>query len=109
LPLLLIFHPSLGKLKCVIAASLLIILGSFSLLYVFIIGGQAYPLSIFPGFEVSSSFGDGQIASYAPSLPEFLLGLGGLGIAFLITIIGTRVLNTLPHDIPEKHKEEAAR
>ena len=104
LPLLLIFHPSLGKTKCVVAASLLVILGSFAFLYAFIIGGQAYPLSTFPGYEVSSSFGDGQIASYTPSLPEFLLGLGGIGIAFLITIIGTRALSTLPQDIPDRRK-----
>ena len=98
LPLLLLYLPGLGNTKTVVAASLLVILGSFALLYVFIIGGQAYPLSIFPGFEVSSSFGDGEIGSYTPSLPEILLGFGGLAIAFLITIISTRVLNSLPHD-----------
>jgi len=99
LPLALIYLPGLGNTKTVVAASLLVILGSFALLYVFIIGGQAYPLSIFPGYEVSSSFGDGQIGKYVPSLPEILLGFGGLAIAFLITIISTRVLNSLPHDV----------
>ncbi len=107
LPLLLIYHPSLGKTKFVVAASLLVILGSFILLYVFIIGGQAFPLSIFPGFIASSSFGDGQIGSYTPSLPEFLLGFGGIAIAFLITIIGVRVIDSLlPHDIEHKHPLE---
>ncbi len=100
LPLLLIYHPKLGDIRSVIAASLLIILGSFAWLYVFIIGGQAFPLSIFPGFEVSSSFGDGQIASYAPSLPELALGIGGIGIAFIITTVGVRMFNFLPHDVP---------
>jgi Ni/Fe-hydrogenase subunit HybB-like protein len=98
LPLALIYFPSLANTKTVVTASLLVTLGSFALLYVFIIGGQAYPLSIFPGYEVSSSFGDGRIGSYVPSLPEILLGFGGLAIAFLITIISTRVLNALPHD-----------
>jgi Ni/Fe-hydrogenase subunit HybB-like protein len=102
LPLLLIYHPSFGKTGCTITASLLVILGSFALLYAFIIGGQAYPLAIFPGYEVSSSFGDGQIAAYTPSLPEFLLGLGGLGIAFLITTVGVRLFKMLPQDIPAK-------
>lgn len=100
LPLLLIVHPRLGNTSSVIAASMLVILGGFALLYVFIIGGQAYPLNIFPGFEVKSSFGDGQIGLYQPSLPEFLLGCGGLGIAFLITTISVRVLNFIPHDKP---------
>lgn len=101
LPLLLIYHPALGKTKCVVAASLLIIVGGFSLLYVFIIGGQAFPLSIFPGFEASSSFGDGAIGLYQPSLPEILLGLGGIGISFLITAAGIRVLDFVPHEKPK--------
>ena len=100
-PLLLIFHPSLGKTKSVIAASLLIILGGFFLLYVLIIGGQAFPLSIFPGFDVSSSFGDGAIGLYQPSIFEILLGIGGVGISFLITAIGIRVLDFVPHEIPK--------
>jgi len=99
LPLALIYFPGMGNTKAVVSASLLVILGSFALLYVFIIGGQAYPLSIFPGYEVSSSFGDGQIGKYIPSLPEILLGFGGLAIAFLITIVSTRVLKSLPLDV----------
>jgi molybdopterin-containing oxidoreductase family membrane subunit len=100
LPLFLIYTPGLGKTKCVMIASLLVVLGAFALLYVFIIGGQAFPLSIFPGYEVSSSFADGQIATYKPSLYEFLLGFGGLAIAFLITTISVRVLNFMPQDKP---------
>ncbi len=101
-PLLLIFGPGLGKTKCVIAASLLVVLGGFSLLYVFIIGGQAYPLNLFPGYQVSSSFADGQISEYHPSIYELLLGVGGLAIAFIITTVSVRVLNFMPQDKPYK-------
>lgn len=101
LPLLLIYHPALGGPRCVIVASLLIVLGAFALLYVFIIGGQAFPLDIFPGYLVHSPFGDGAIATYAPSLPEVLLGLGGLGIAFMITAIGIRTLDFVPQEVPK--------
>jgi molybdopterin-containing oxidoreductase family membrane subunit len=76
-------------------------LGAFALLYVFIIGGQAFPLSIFPGYEVSSSFADGAIGQYQPSLPEILLGLAGVGIAFMVTAVGIRVLDFVPHEIPK--------
>jgi molybdopterin-containing oxidoreductase family membrane subunit len=100
LPLALIFLPKQGKAAGTFAASLLVILGAFALLYVFIIGGQAYPLNIFPGYEVSSSFADGQIAGYQPSIYEFLLGFGGLAIAFLITTVSVRVLNFMPQDKP---------
>jgi molybdopterin-containing oxidoreductase family membrane subunit len=100
LPLLLIFVPALSSNKSAVAASLLVVLGGFALLYVFIIGGQAYPLNIFPGYEASSSFADGQISAYVPSLYEFLLGFGGLAIAFIITTVSVRVLNFMPQDKP---------
>jgi molybdopterin-containing oxidoreductase family membrane subunit len=97
-PLLLLFHPRLGGPRSTLAASALVVAGAFALLYVFIIGGQAFPLDIFPGFEVSSSFADGAISTYRASLPEWLLGLGGVGTAFLLTTIGIRVLDFLPQD-----------
>ena len=98
LPLLLVWHPRFGGARSLLAASLLVIAGAFALLYVFIIGGQAFPLDIFPGYQTSSSFGDGQVRAYAPRLPELLLGMGGLGVAFLITAVGVRVLPFLPED-----------
>lgn len=99
LPLAVLFMAKPENTKAVVTASMLVIAGSFALLYVFIIGGQAYPLSIFPGYEVSSSFGDGSVGKYTPSLPEVMLGIGGLAIAFLITIISTRILNSVPQDL----------
>ena len=101
LPLILVYHPRLGGATSVLAASLLTIVGAFALLYVFIIGGQAWPLEIFPGHEVSSSFGDGQITAYAPRLPELLLGMGGAAVALLIIVIGLRVLPFAPEDGPK--------
>jgi molybdopterin-containing oxidoreductase family membrane subunit len=98
LPLLLVFHPALGTARAMTLASIGVLLGAFALLYVFIIGGQAWPLDIFPGYAASSSFGDGAISAYAPNLPEVLLGLGGMATAFLITTVGVRVLRFLPQD-----------
>jgi molybdopterin-containing oxidoreductase family membrane subunit len=97
-PLVLVFHPRLGGPRSVLAASLLTIAGALALLYVFIIGGQAWPLEIFPGYQANSSFGDGQIAAYSPRLPELLLGIGGVAITALITVIGLRVLPFAPDD-----------
>jgi len=99
LPLALLFTPATGKrMLWVNVASLLVIAGAFFQLYVFIVGGQAFPLDIFPGYDVKSSFFDGAVDHYRASLPEILLSLGGLGIAFTITLIGVRALNFLPHD-----------
>ena len=100
-PLALFFLPGLKDMAgSVTIASLLIIVGAFCQLYVFIVGGETFPLEIFPGMTATSTFFDGQIATYAPSLPELLLGLGGIGIAFMITLIGVRVLKFLPVDKP---------
>ncbi len=100
LPMLLLFHPKLASARTALAASALVVLGAFAWLFVFIIGGQAFPLEIFPGYQVSSPFGDGAVARYVPSLPELLLGVGGLGAAFLLTLVGVRVLDFLPADEP---------
>jgi molybdopterin-containing oxidoreductase family membrane subunit len=98
LPLLLIYHPRSGSARSMLAASLLVVVGAFALLYVFIVGGQAFPLELFPGHRVASTFGDGAVAAYVPSLPELVLGVGGLGVAFLVTVVGVRVLRFLPQD-----------
>lgn len=98
LPMVLLFHPRLQGERATLWAALLVVLGAFAWLFVFIIGGQAYPLDIFPGHVVSSAFGDGQVAAYRPTAPEWLLGIGGLGAAFLLTTIGVRALDFMPQD-----------
>ena len=102
IPILLLFHPRLNaKPANTLIASLLIILGGFAQLYVIIIGGQAVPLDIFPGYEVSSSFFDGVINTYAPSLVEFLLGMGGIALALAITGFGAVALRILPSSLSD--------
>lgn len=97
-PMILLFAEGFANPRATLAASVLVVLGAFALLFVFIIGGQAFPLEILPGYEVRSSFDDGAVAAYAPRLPEWLLGLGGLGLAFVLTTVGVRVLDFLPQD-----------
>jgi molybdopterin-containing oxidoreductase family membrane subunit len=94
-PMALVWRPAATARALAVAAALTIV-GAFAALYVFIIGGQAFPLDIFPGYEVTSSFRDGVIASYAPSAPEVLLGLGGIAAAFLIAVIGIQVFDIVP-------------
>ena len=62
------------------------VLGALAQMYVTIIGGQAYPLQLFPGMQESSSFFDGVVHPYAPSVPEIMLGLGGVAVAAVIVI-----------------------
>jgi len=99
LPLLILYLPALTAIRgSVVAASLLVIFGAFCQLYVFIVGGESFPLEMFPGMAASSSFFDGQVDQYVPSVPEILLGLSGIGIAFTMTVVAVRVLPFLPKD-----------
>lgn len=103
-PLALLFT-SLSKKRSMIAlASVLVILGGLAQMYVIIIGGQAYPLNIFPGMEViNSGFMDGVPAAYSASLPEFLLGAGmGIGLSMVMVVIGIAVLRFLPESLADE-------
>jgi Ni/Fe-hydrogenase subunit HybB-like protein len=52
--------------------------------------------------QVSSSFYDGEIAPYTPSLPEFLLGLGGVAFAVLATLFVVRILPFVPQSLADQ-------
>ena len=71
-------------------------------MYVIIIGGQAFPMSMFPGKEIiESGFYEGGVASYAPTLPEVALGIGGVAAALLMTAIAIRMLRFLPASLAD--------
>jgi len=112
LPLILLLTPALSTSRpTVVLASLLVVLGGLSQIYVIIIGGQAFPLQMFPGMEVSSSFHDGVVNQYAPSLPEVLLGVGGIALALAATTFALKVLPFLPESLADEevdphHKAE---
>jgi Ni/Fe-hydrogenase subunit HybB-like protein len=93
LPLLLLFHPRLSSARNTLCRI-----------------GAAWWRGRSPGSTSSSSAGrptrwrsspamrcaaasaTAQVASYVPSLPEFLLGVGGLGAALLLTVVGVACL-----------------
>jgi Ni/Fe-hydrogenase subunit HybB-like protein len=82
-------------------ASILFLIGGLAQMFVIIIGGQAYPLDLFPDMIVSSSFVDGAIAHYVPSPFEILLGISGVSIAMLITGIALKLMPFLPESVGE--------
>ena len=101
IPLVILFS-RLGKSRAlVVVASLLVVLGGLAQMYVTIIGGQAYPMPLVPGKDASSSFFDGVVASYAPSLPEAALGLCGLALAIAMVIVALRILPFLPNSLSD--------
>ena len=101
---LLLFYSSPTR-KCRLATSIacvLVLLGAIAQLYVIIIGGQAYPLVMFPGMVEQSSFYDGVVAEYIPSLPEIVLGIGGIALAMGILVFALAILDFLPDDLSDK-------
>ena len=102
LPLALLYCPRPAKSRpALVVAAFLVIIGGMAQMYVIVIGGQAYPLTLFPGYEVTSAFYDGVINEYSPSVWEVLLGLGGTAFAFLIVALGVRVLGFLPNSLAD--------
>ena len=102
IPAILVFHPAFAKSrKALVSASVLVIVGGLSQMYVTIIGGQAYPLQMFPGKIVESSFFDGGIKAYTPSLPELALGLGGFALSLLMVALAIKVLRLIPDNLSD--------
>lgn len=97
IPLAICYLPTFrGSFGWTITAATLVITGGLSQMYMIIIGGQAFPLQLFPGKEVSSSFFDGVVNSYSPTFPKVALGLGGSAVAIALAMVGMKVLRFLP-------------
>lgn len=103
LPLLIFHTPMVKQSRAWIAlGAALVIVGGFAQIFVVIIGGQAYPLTIFPGKEVlESGFFDGQVVTYYPSAPEIILGVSGIAIALLLAAVAMKVLRFLPESLAD--------
>jgi len=102
IPLVLAYMPGLKARGALVIGSLLVIVGGISQMFVTIVGGQAYPMQIFPGKIVESSFADGVVNLYSPSLPEVLLGLSGIAIALLIVVIAMKNIRMMPESLADE-------
>ena len=97
LPLVILWGRRRTSRSWLAAAAALVVVGGLSQLYGIIIGGQAAPLVIFPGKDViEGALVAGDPASYMASLPEVLLGVGGVAVSGLILVVAVRVLRILP-------------
>lgn len=106
LPLTLLLRTKVSRRGIAVACAL-VVLGGLAQMYVTLIGGQAYPQILFPGMIESSSFFDGEIHPYTPSLVELLLGLGGVALAAAIIAVALRVLALLPERLEPSAEPQA--
>ena len=80
-----------------ILTSIMIIVGGFFAVAVIIIGGQAFPLNIFPDHTIiESTFFDNGIHGYTPSIYEYGLGIGGTSLALIIILVLITNLKFIP-------------
>lgn len=101
-PLVLLYAPGVGNSRGAITlASVLVVLGGLAQMYVIIVGGQSYPLVLFPGMEVSSTFNDGVVNAYSPSGWEILLGIGGFAMALAMVVVAVKVMKFLPASLSD--------
>lgn len=106
IPLSLIFCRALKNNQwSLLLASTLVIMGGFVQLYVIIVGGQAFPLELFPNAEVQSSFFDGELNRYTPSIWEWMLGVGGVALTLALFYVGMKVLRFLPESLADSEVE----
>jgi Ni/Fe-hydrogenase subunit HybB-like protein len=108
LPLILLWHPVWSQTRAILAlASGLVLVGGFAQLYVIVIGAQAYPVELFPGYDIRSSFFDGVVAPYTPSIVEVMLGVGGVAFALLLFVLAIRVLPFCPLSLSDRDVDPA--
>lgn len=104
IPLVIFYTPALAKSRGLVGVgALMVIIGGLAQIYGIIIGGQAYPMELFPGKEViESTFADGAIGHYAPTLAETLLGLGGVAVALFLVAFCVKIMEFLPASLADK-------
>ncbi|WP_428087695.1 NrfD/PsrC family molybdoenzyme membrane anchor subunit [Candidatus Thioglobus sp.] len=97
-PLALLYSPATkGNRSMLGLASVLVLVGGLAQLYVIIVGGQAYPMELFPGKEILEGYGG--IAAYMPTLAELMLGIGGIAVALIIITLLIKFLPFLPESL----------
>ncbi|GAB6041346.1 NrfD/PsrC family molybdoenzyme membrane anchor subunit [Endothiovibrio diazotrophicus] len=102
IPLALLYAPATGNSRGAIGlASVLVVLGGLAQMYVIIIGGQSFPLALFPGMEVTSSFHDGVVNHYSPTAWEVMLGIGGVAMSLALVTVAVKVLKFLPASLDD--------
>ena len=108
LPLIFLLTNKICSYFSLLISSVFVLFGSFMSMFVIIIAGQAYPLTIFPDHViVESSFYDNVIHSYVPSIYELGLGIGGIALALIIVLIGLANLKFLPKIIQSKNNNKS--
>lgn len=108
IPMMLLFSRiGRGRMWPLGLAALLVALGGIAFMYSTVIGGEVFPLELFPGKQVSSTAFDGVVATYSPSFVELILALGGFGVTGVLLCMGTWVMPLLPGRVgPETKTEE---
>ncbi len=103
LPLILFYAPAFCRSRpATITGAALVVVGGFSQMYVTLIGGQSYPLDLFPGFAAASSFADGAFNTYAPTFVESMLAIMSIPIAAILMSLAIKFFRFLPASLEDE-------
>jgi len=99
IPMFILFYRRTGKkIRWVVIASCLVILGVLCERYVIVLPGLTHPAELFPGLTITESVIEEGIASYSISFLEVLQALGVLGIIGFLFGWGLKYLKLLPDE-----------
>ncbi|MCL6472193.1 MAG: polysulfide reductase NrfD [Firmicutes bacterium] len=93
---LLLYKRTKDNLKWILTAGGLHVFGVLCERMLIILPGQMLPISILPGYQISSAFGDGKIWNYLPSGYEWMQLIGIFAFVAFVYILGLRMLPLLP-------------
>lgn len=98
-----------NNIKWILIASALHVFGVLGERILFILPGQVLEQPILPGYEWTSSYGDGIVWPYIPQPVEWFQFVGIFGFLALVYMVGIKILPLIPVEgvyIKEVHEEE---
>jgi molybdopterin-containing oxidoreductase family membrane subunit len=110
IPIAILFNPGTRtKIGWILGASALHVVGVLGERMLFILPGQVLEQPILPGYEISSSYGDGIVWSYIPQAVEWFQFVGIFAFLGMIFLLGIKILPLMPVEgvyVKEEHAEE---
>lgn len=108
LPLALLLHPKIGQMRGrIVACAGLVVAGGFAPDVCHHHRWSGFPARAVSWQRSAQYLYDGVINSYSPTLPEWLLGFGGIAIVGIIVLLSLKVLGFLPADLADEESADA--
>jgi len=96
-PFIILLLPKIGKsIPGITFACVLVVIGVLAERYIIVIPAQLFPMELFPGYEVTSTFQDGVLADFSIGPLAVIQALGVTALVSLMYLFGLKFLELLP-------------